>query len=66
MVMASKGFNEEDWLCINTIRVLSAEMVQKAKSGHPGAPMGLAPLAHVLFSRFLRFNPQNPQWVRPP
>lgn len=63
-VMTTSGrFSEIDWKCINTIRVLSAEMVQKANSGHPGAPMGLAPLAHVLFTRFLRCDPGNPLWV---
>lgn len=56
-------FGEIDRKCINAIRILAAEMVQKANSGHPGAPMGLAPLAHVLFTRFLRCNPKNPLWV---
>jgi len=51
-----------DQLCINTIRTLSIDMVQKANSGHPGLPMGMAPTAYVLFSRFLRFNPKNPKW----
>jgi transketolase len=51
-----------DQLCINTIRTLSIDMVQKANSGHPGLPMGMAPAAYVLFSRFLRFNPKNPKW----
>jgi transketolase len=51
-----------DQLCINTIRTLSIDAVQKAKSGHPGAPMALAPLAYVLWSRLLRYNPQNPNW----
>lgn len=60
---ATMQFGELDWKCINTIRVLAAEMVQKANSGHPGAPMGLAPVAHVLFTRFLRANPKNPLWV---
>ena len=50
-------------LTINTIRTLSMDSVQKANSGHPGTPMALAPLAYVLWSRFLRFNPQNPNWV---
>lgn len=59
----SPEFTEIDWKCINTIRLLSADMVQQANSGHPGAPMGLAPLAHVLFSRFLRFDPKDPHWV---
>lgn len=48
--------------CINTIRVLSADMVEKAKSGHPGAPMGCAPIAHVLFSEAMNFSPKNPTW----
>ncbi|KAK8887554.1 hypothetical protein M9Y10_038603 [Tritrichomonas musculus] len=46
-----------DTLCVNTIRVLSADMIQKAKSGHPGAPLGLAPAAHILWTRFLEFAP---------
>jgi len=50
-------------LCINTIRTLSMDMVQKANSGHPGAPMGLAPLAYVLWTRHMRYNPHNPKWV---
>jgi transketolase len=49
-------------LCINTIRTLSMDAVQKANSGHPGAPMGLAPAAHVLWTRFLKHNPANPSW----
>jgi len=48
--------------CINTIRCFAADMVQNAKSGHPGAPMGLAPTAHILFSKYLRFNPKNDKW----
>ncbi|HLI81448.1 MAG TPA: hypothetical protein VKV03_15775, partial [Candidatus Binataceae bacterium] len=51
-----------DQLCINTIRTLSIDMVQKANSGHPGLPMGMAPTAYVLFSKFLRFNPKDPKW----
>jgi len=50
-------------LTINTIRTLSMDAVQKANSGHPGTPMALAPLAYVLWKRFLRFNPQNPKWL---
>jgi transketolase len=52
-----------DQLCINTIRTLSMDAVQKANSGHPGTAMALAPLAYVLWMKFLRFNPRNPQWV---
>jgi transketolase len=51
-----------DQLCINTIRMLSIDAVQKANSGHPGAPMGLAPAAYVLWTRFLKHNPRNPTW----
>lgn len=51
-----------DELCINTIRMLSADAVQKANSGHPGMPMGDAPMAYVLWSKFLRHNPGNPAW----
>jgi transketolase len=51
-----------DELCINTIRTLSMDAVQKAKSGHPGMPMGMAAAAYVLWTRFLRYNPRNPQW----
>jgi len=49
-------------VCINSLRILSAEMVQKANSGHPGMPIGAAPIAHVLWTRFLKHNPENPQW----
>jgi len=51
-----------DRLCIDTIRTLAMDAVQKANSGHPGTPMALAPLAFVLFDRHLRFNPRNPHW----
>ena len=51
-----------DQLCINTIRMLSVDAVEKAKSGHPGAPMGLAPTAYVLWTRFLKHNPRDPAW----
>ncbi|MBL6968268.1 MAG: transketolase, partial [Desulfobacteraceae bacterium] len=51
-----------DELCVNTIRMLSADGVEKANSGHPGMPMGAAPMAYVLWTRFLRHNPLNPGW----
>jgi transketolase len=51
-----------DQLCIDTIRTLSIDAVQKANSGHPGAPMGLAPSTYVLWTRFLQHNPKNPSW----
>jgi transketolase len=54
--------SELDTLCINTIRTLSLDAVQKAQSGHPGLPLGAAPMAYVLWTRFLRHNPQNPKW----
>ncbi|CEG45715.1 transketolase [Plasmopara halstedii] len=49
-------------LCINTIRMLSADQPTAGKSGHPGAPMGCAPMAHVLFGKIMKFNPKNPKW----
>lgn len=52
-----------DVISINTIRTLSMDAVQKANSGHPGAPMGLAPAAYVLWTRFLKHNPKNPDWL---
>jgi transketolase len=52
-----------DQLCINAIRVLAMDAVQKADSGHPGTPMALAPLAYVLWTRHLRYNPKNPDWI---
>lgn len=51
-----------DKLAVNTIRVLSAEAIQKANSGHPGLPLGSAPMAYTLWSKFLKHNPKNPQW----
>jgi transketolase len=51
-----------DQLCITTIRTLAMDAVQKANSGHPGTPMALAPVAFVLWDRFMRYNPQNPDW----
>ncbi|MGZ6241763.1 MAG: transketolase [Candidatus Binataceae bacterium] len=51
-----------DQLCINSIRVLAIDAVQKANSGHPGMPMGMAPIAYLLWTRFMRYNPANPHW----
>jgi len=53
---------ELDQLCINTIRTLTIDAVQKAKSGHPGLPLGAAPMAYVLWTKFMRYNPRNPKW----
>jgi transketolase len=53
---------ELDNLCVNTIRFLSVDAVEKANSGHPGLPMGAAPMAYVLWTRFLRYNPAHPRW----
>src|SRR5437868_14311888 len=54
---------ELDELCINTIRALSIDAVQRAESGHPGLPLGMAPTAYVLWTRFMRYNPKNPKWA---
>jgi transketolase len=51
-----------DGLCVNTIRFLSVDAIQKANSGHPGLPLGAAPMAYVLWTRFLKHNPSNPKW----
>ena len=51
-----------DELCVNTIRTLSMDAVQRANSGHPGTPMALAPLTYVLYTRVMRHNPVNPDW----
>jgi transketolase len=53
---------ELDQLCINTIRTLSMDAVEKAKSGHPGMPMGAAAMAYILWTRFLKHNPADPNW----
>ncbi len=53
---------ELDRQCINTLRFLSVDMVQKANSGHPGMPLGAAPMAYVLWTRWLNYNPRNPHW----
>jgi transketolase len=52
-----------DQQCVNTIRFLSVDMVQKADSGHPGLPLDAAPMAYVLWTCFLKYNPRNPDWV---
>src|SRR5438270_13653027 len=58
----TESTTELDGLCIDTIRTLSMDAVQKANSGHPGAPMALAPLAYVLYTRVMRHNPANAYW----
>ncbi|WP_341525045.1 transketolase [Nostoc sp. UHCC 0302] len=59
MAVATQSLEE---LSINSIRFLAIDAVEKAKSGHPGLPMGAAPMAFVLWDRYLRFNPKNPKW----
>jgi transketolase len=60
MAVATTRSLEE--LCINSIRFLAIDAVEKSKSGHPGLPMGAAPMAFVLWDKFMRFNPKNPKW----
>jgi transketolase len=62
MTNAKSEKSKIDQLCINTIRTLAMDAVQKANSGHPGTPMALAPVAFVLWDRFMRYNPANPDW----
>ena len=56
------GTQTIDQLCINTIRTLSIDAVQKANSGHPGAPMDAAPMAYLLWTRHMRYSPKDPEW----
>lgn len=62
MISAMEPHDTIDQLCINTIRTLSMDAVQRAKSGHPGTPMALAPVAYILWDRYLRHHPHNPHW----
>src|SRR5882724_8862222 len=62
MTTAATDQQTLDTLCIDTIRTLSMDAVQKANSGHPGTPMALAPIAYLLYTRIMRHNPQNPEW----
>jgi transketolase len=54
-----------DQLSVNTIRTLSIEAVERAKSGHPGTPMALAPLVYAIWNRVMRFDPDDPIWPNP-
>ena len=58
-----EGSTDLDTLCINTIRTICIDAIEKAKSGHPGAPMGMAPAAYVLWTRVMKHNPANPGWL---
>ena len=51
-----------DTLCINSIRMLAVDAINKSKSGHPGLPMGCAPMGYALWDKFLHHNPKNPKW----
>src|ERR1700751_5012843 len=62
-LMAPTGSIDEN--CGNTIRTLGIDAVQKAKSGHPGTPMGMAPVVYTLWQEFLRFDPEDPIWPNP-
>lgn len=62
MSVAKKTRIDVETKAINTVRVLAADIVQKSMSGHPGAPMGCAPMAHTLFTKFMNFSPSNPDW----
>ncbi|OAF54159.1 Transketolase [Pseudogymnoascus destructans] len=56
-------YTDQDWQSINTIRTLAIDATFAANSGHPGAPMGMAPVAHVLWNRIMNYNPKNPKWI---
>ena len=55
--------NSLEWRCVNYVRVLAADMVQQANSGHPGAAMGCAPIAHILWSKVMQYDPAEPHWA---
>ncbi|RYZ38475.1 MAG: transketolase, partial [Sphingobacteriales bacterium] len=59
----SSAQQDTEQLCVNTIRVLAADAVQKANSGHPGMPMGAAPMGHVLWSQAMNYSPAHPDWA---
>jgi len=65
MEVAAAPKTDIDTLCINTIRTLSIDAIQKANSGPPGTPMALAPMAYTLWQRFLRFDPADPILAKP-
>jgi len=58
----SRPYDDIDQLAVNTLRTLAVDAVEQAKSGHPGLPMGAAPMAHALWTRYLRHNPADPAW----
>jgi transketolase len=58
----AQPFDDTDQLAVNTVRTLAVDAVEQAKSGHPGLPLGAAPMAHVLWTRHLRYNPADPAW----
>jgi transketolase len=58
----TETYTDLDQLAVNTLRILSIDGVQQANAGHPGLPLGAAPMAYVLWTRFLRFNPKDPKW----
>ena len=62
MVVATQSTKSVEELCINSIRFLAIDAIEKASSGHPGLPMGAAPMAFVLWDKFMRYNPKNPSW----
>ena len=62
VTIKNPGLSETDELCVETIRFLSMEAVQKANSGHPGMPMGMASAAYVLWTKYMKHNPSNPRW----
>ena len=61
-IKTSKSTKSVEELCINSIRFLAIDAIEKASSGHPGLPMGAAPMAYVLWDKFMRYNPKNPNW----
>ena len=61
-VSDTKFENQLDSMCVNALRFLAVDSVQKAESGHPGFPLGAASMAYALWDRFLKYNPSDPNW----
>ena len=60
--LEARNQTELDQLSINTLRMLAVDQVEAAKSGHPGAPLGCAPIAYLLYHKFMKYNPTDPLW----
>lgn len=63
MLAPKSQFTDQDQQAVNALRFMSIDMIERAHSGHPGSPMGMAPLAYTLWEKFMHFSPRDPQWL---